>query len=109
MLKTRMRGEYKAALYFLWPVEWDDDGDARYAGYVGARALMECIRGVEAAGIPTRFPHNHGLYEVVGAKLWQSYLCSNWELAIPATARVQKVAVRTNCKQAARDALSALR
>lgn len=109
MLKSRMRGEHKAALYFLWPVEWDDDGDPRYAGYVGARALMNCIRDVEAAGIQSRFPHNHGLYEVVGGKLWQSYLCTNWELNIPATTRIQKVQVRQNCAQAAKDALSALR
>ena len=44
----------------------------------------------ERSGIPTRFPHNSALYELLTNKTWVHMLCSSTEYRIPASVSVPK-------------------
>ena len=66
------------------------------------------VRGFEAAGLPTRFPHPSGLYETLLSKDWQPSLCLTPRLRIPPTTTVSRAAVVCDPRRAASAAIEAL-
>ena len=56
------RGHARAAMYFLWPAAYGEatgaDGSLQLGGgFVEAPSLLELMRTMERAGVPSRFPH----------------------------------------------------
>ena len=71
-LAARLSGRHKAALYFLWPTRFQDGTKLQQMGMVGAAPFFGAMEGIEAAGIPTRFPHPSQLYRTLLTKEWQA-------------------------------------
>mmetsp|Transcript_12320 Transcript_12320/g.24749 ORF Transcript_12320/g.24749 Transcript_12320/m.24749 type:complete len:227 (-) Transcript_12320:312-992(-) len=74
-----MRGEQRAALYFLWPSRFRDGVATRFkrgqpllVGMVNATAFFGAMHQIEGAGIPTRFPHPSQLYAALLSKEYQA-------------------------------------
>ena len=109
LLQSRLNGKRKACLCFLWPVEWQDTNNPHYAGYVEKNKLVQCLHSFETSSVPIRFPHNHNLYAVLGAKDWAAHLCLHPRLNVPCTTKVSRQLVLQDPKRAAREALHALR
>jgi hypothetical protein len=72
-LTHRLRGAHRCAMYFLWPTMAQDGGQQQ--GMVPAASVFGAMRGAEAAGLPTRFPHPSQLYAVLLSKEWQAQSC----------------------------------
>ncbi len=103
-----MNGRHLCALYFLWPVMAQDGGDIEQSGMVSQSAYFSTLRGFEAAGVPTRFPHASQLYETLLAKDWQASLCLFPRLRIPPTVIINRAAVVRSPRTAASHVLDAL-
>ena len=71
--------------------------------------LLEAMRALESAGVPTRFPHVSHLYRVLLSKDWCGHLCLCPQFKVPATTKVSAAAVAVAARLAARTALGALR
>ena len=52
-------------------VRCSQDGDADQCGMIHHTACFGAMRAMEAAGLPTRFPHASHLYDTLLAKDWQ--------------------------------------
>ena len=103
-----LRGRHVCALYFLWPVMAQDGGDVEQSGMVNAVEYFATVRGFEAAGVPTRFPHASQLYETLLAKDWQSALCLNAKFRIPIACTVNRAAVLRSPRKAAAHVIESL-
>ena len=103
-----MRGRHCASLFFLWPISFGDVSSLE-AGYVRRDELLEAMRALESAGVPTRFPHVSHLYRVLLSKDWCGHLCLCPQFKVPATTKVSAAAVAVDARLAARAALGALR
>ena len=82
-LAARLRGRHKAALYFLWPTRFLDGTPEQQMGMVAAAPLFAAMEGLEAAGVPTRFPHPSQLYRLLLSKEWQASAVPPPALATP--------------------------
>ena len=105
-----LRGRHVCGLYFLWPV-MAQDCDVEQSGMVNQADYFAAVRGFEASGVPTRFPHASQLYESLLSKDWQPSLCLHGRLRIPPTTTINRAAIVRCPRKAAAvlDALSACR
>ena len=78
---------------------------------VPADSLLELMRRVESAGIPTRFPHSAHVYRALLAKEWTTAVsgCGPSQMRVPATTRVSASSVARVPFSAAKRAVDALR
>jgi hypothetical protein len=102
-----MTGRHMCALYFLWPV-MAQDGDVEQSGMVSQADYFAAVRGFEAAGVPTRFPHSSQLYETLLAKDWQASLCMFPKLRVPVATTINRAAVVRSPRRAAACVIEAL-
>ena len=105
-----LEGKHVAAFYLLWPARFDD-GTAGRPGMVPADSLLELMRRVESAGVPTRFPHAAHVYRALLAKEWTTAVsgCGPSQMRVPATTRVAASSVARVPFSAAKRAVDALR
>mmetsp|Transcript_21583 Transcript_21583/g.58050 ORF Transcript_21583/g.58050 Transcript_21583/m.58050 type:complete len:314 (-) Transcript_21583:491-1432(-) len=66
------------------------------------------MRGFEACGIPTRFPHPSQLYHVLASKSWQTQACLLPKLHVPPITTVNRASIVADPMRAARGALASL-
>ncbi len=84
----QMSGQHVAACYFMWPIAFQDGHE--FPAYVQRERLIELMVQMEAgiwhtmarwvrckmfpalqaAGIPSRFPHESHLYKIFASKEW---------------------------------------
>jgi hypothetical protein len=105
---AQMHGRHRCACYFLWPTA-TQDGCSYQSGMVHFEGHHSCMRAMESAGIPTRFPHSVQLYQTLLAKDWQATLCLYARLRVPPTIMVCRAQVVRDSRRAAAAALDALR
>ena len=70
------------------------------------------MQAVERTGIPSRFPHDSGFYELLASKRWTFYMALVPHLQLPATIALPRMLIAQNggdCKQAANWAYRALK
>lgn len=103
-----LRGKKTVSFWMMWPAEWEDTPGADYSGYVERHALFRAMRACEAAGIPSGFPHNADLYEVITSKSWLAALTLQPQARLPAACLVNRSSVLADPVRAARQALAAL-
>jgi len=85
VLARSLRGERKAALYFLWPTQRDQG----HACTVGEKHLFAAMRRMEEAGVRSCWPHQSELYRQLSGKLWTpSVSQEETHLRVPLTIRV---------------------
>jgi hypothetical protein len=107
-ITASMTGEHRAAMYFLWPVAFQD-GATGTAGMVPEAAMFRLMHRIESTGVATRFPHPSHLYRCLVSKQWTAHLCLSPQYRIPATTRVSISEVRgRDIKKAALNALETL-
>eukprot|EP00404_Azadinium_spinosum_P001284 CAMPEP_0180434450 /NCGR_PEP_ID=MMETSP1036_2-20121128/9961_1 /TAXON_ID=632150 /ORGANISM="Azadinium spinosum, Strain 3D9" /LENGTH=605 /DNA_ID=CAMNT_0022440323 /DNA_START=66 /DNA_END=1883 /DNA_ORIENTATION=+ len=105
-LRHLLRGHCMGALYFLWPISFQDGHKS--PAYVERERLLSLMGRMEATGIPTRFPHPSHLYRVLASKEWTAQTCLHPLLCVPLTVRVARQAVACDPARAAMGALQAL-
>ena len=78
---------------------------------VPADSLLELMRRIESAGVPTRFPHAAHVYRALLAKEWTTAVsgCGPSQMRVPATTRVSASSVARVPFSAAKRAVDALR
>jgi hypothetical protein len=108
MIVPMMKGRYKASMFFLWPVTYQD-APLKQPGYVHSNALLDLMQRTESCGVITRFPHPSHFYRLLASKSWMAHLCLMPHLAVPATTKVSVSLVHHDPWAAARMALSSLR
>eukprot|EP00397_Hematodinium_sp_SG-2012_P025313 GEMP01026433.1.p1 GENE.GEMP01026433.1~~GEMP01026433.1.p1 ORF type:complete len:533 (-),score=87.02 GEMP01026433.1:774-2342(-) len=102
------RGEHIGAMYFCWPIGFADGHD--YPAYVERSRLMKLMEQMQAAGIPTRFPHNSHQYRVFASKEWAAQQCLTPGLNVPLTTKLSRQMIEySGAATAANEALQALR
>eukprot|EP00933_Yihiella_yeosuensis_P047462 TRINITY_DN4329_c0_g6_i1.p1 TRINITY_DN4329_c0_g6~~TRINITY_DN4329_c0_g6_i1.p1 ORF type:complete len:572 (-),score=80.14 TRINITY_DN4329_c0_g6_i1:140-1777(-) len=106
LLRSMLRGKHVNALYFLWPISFQDGHDT--AAYVNREKLLELMVQNEAAGIHTRFPHQSHLYKIFASKEWTAQMCLHPLLKTPLTTMVPRQAYSTDPAKAAKTAIHAL-
>merc|ERR1711924_35796 len=106
LLRHIARGDKLGALYFLWPIYFQDGHN--YPAYVDREKLWTLMVSMEAAGIPTRFPHSSNLYDLYASKEWTSQMCLHPLFPVPLTTKVSRQAIAMDPKKAASDTLQAL-
>mmetsp|Transcript_19945 Transcript_19945/g.43497 ORF Transcript_19945/g.43497 Transcript_19945/m.43497 type:complete len:516 (+) Transcript_19945:88-1635(+) len=106
LLRQLMRGKHLGALYFSWPISFQDGHE--YPAYVQRETLLKLMVQMEATGISTRFPHPAHLYRTFASKEWTMQLCLHPLLRVPLTTGVGRSAVVCNAAKAARTAIDAL-
>ncbi|CAE7029019.1 unnamed protein product [Symbiodinium natans] len=106
LVKTLLRGEHVGALYFMWPIAFQDGHET--PAYVQKDKQLDMMVQMEAAGIPTRFPHESHLYKVFASKEWTSQMCLHPLLHVPLTTMVARQAIATDPATAASEAMKAL-
>lgn len=107
-MRTMFTGEKCSAFWMMWPAEWEDCRGSDYAAYIERTVLVNAMRGVEAVGIRTGFPHPADQYELITSKSWMATLSLQPLARLPAATMVSKAFVLTNPTRAARQALGAL-
>lgn len=103
----RLAGRHVGAFYFLWPTQFDD-GTAGRPGMVPADALLGCMQRLEAAGVPTRFPHASHAYRALLSKEWTTALSGCGAMATPPTTRCDLGAVERDAVGTANRAIASL-
>jgi len=110
-LTSICRGRHIVALYFLWPVQSQQtygDKVTSTAAYVEQGPCFDLVARMEAAGVPTRWPHH--------SQLWRCLACKEWVLAtsivpkyhVPLSARVSRSYIVQDPVKAASQALATL-
>ena len=102
-----MRGRHRCGCYFLWPTSFQD-GTEDQSGMVPHVPYFECVKGFEAAGVPTRFPHPSQLYNTLLSKDWQPSLCLVPSMRVPPCTVVNRASIVADPKRAAATVQSAL-
>lgn len=103
-----LRGKKRTSFWMLWPAEWEDFDDPDYACYVERHALFSSMRALEAAGVPTGFPHPADQYELITSKSWMATLSLHPRVCLPAATLVHKSDLKRDPLRAAKAALSAM-
>mmetsp|Transcript_4264 Transcript_4264/g.11446 ORF Transcript_4264/g.11446 Transcript_4264/m.11446 type:complete len:569 (-) Transcript_4264:99-1805(-) len=106
LLRHMLRGQHLAALYFMWPISYQDGHE--FPAYVDKARLFELMVQMEATGIPTRFPHQSHLYRIFASKEWTAQMCLHPLLRTPLTTQVARQAIANNPAKAAETAMAAL-
>jgi len=107
-LAAAMRGKCQAGLYFLWPTQHASDA-RRLPGAVAEPALLGLMERMEAAGVPTRWPHPLNLYRQMAGKLWVPRVsCERPDLCVPLTVRLDMAKWDADQRAAAEDAIAEL-
>mmetsp|Transcript_22836 Transcript_22836/g.53392 ORF Transcript_22836/g.53392 Transcript_22836/m.53392 type:complete len:567 (-) Transcript_22836:209-1909(-) len=106
LLRHLMHGQHLGALYFMWPIVYQDGHE--FPAYVNSNKLLELMVHMEGTGIHSRFPHHSHLYRVFASKEWTSQMCLHPLLKTPLTTKVSRQAVAQNPAKAAEDAIKAL-
>jgi len=105
-IRTLLNGVHHGALYFLWPILFQDGHD--YPAYVNRDLEFNLLVRMETAGIPTRFPHASHLYRIFASKEWTTQMCLHPLLQVPLTVAVSRQAIACNSTKAASTAIQAL-
>jgi len=106
LVRSLMRGQHVGALYFLWPIIFQDGHN--YPAYVNNEELLGLMLQMEASGVPTRFPHQSHLYRVFASKEWTAQMCLHPLLKVPLTTKVARQSITVNPEKAAVQAQQAL-
>ena len=101
-----LRGRHKVAMYFLWPVVFQDNLSS--PGYVNQAQLLGCMQNFEACGLTTRYPHHSHLYRLLITKEWASYLSWAKEMMTPPTTKVPRALIVHDPLKAAGQAIAAI-
>eukprot|EP00439_Symbiodinium_sp_Y106_P001724 s6889_g1.t1 len=80
-----------------------------FPAYVQKERLLELMVQMEAAGVPSRFPHESHLYKIFASKEWTAQMCLHPLLHVPLTTMVPRQAVASDPGKAAADAMMALK
>jgi len=112
------RARKVCAMYHLYPTGFEEHcvptsetGGDGGAALVDQKAFFRMMQAVERAGIPSRFPHDSGLYELLASKRWTYYMALAPHLQLPATIAVPRMLIEqdgADCKQASHFAYKAL-
>jgi len=112
------RARKVCAMYHLYPTGFEEHcvptgetGGDGGAALVDQKAFFRMMQAVERAGIPSRFPHDSGFYELLASKRWTYYMALVPHLQLPATIALPRMLIEQNggdCKQAAFAAHKAL-
>lgn len=109
------RARHVCAMFHLYPTGFEENcipnretGDDGGAALVDQSSLFRLIRAVERAGIPSRFPHCSGFYEVLASKRWTYMMALSPELRVPPTVAVPRMLIEQDLDMAADFGLSAL-
>ena len=108
LIVPQLTGTHKVAMFFLWPVTYQD-APVNQPGYVNNNALLDLMARVESCGVIPRFPHYSHLYKLLTSKCWMAHLSLMPELFVPATTKLSVALIHRDPKSAARTALIALR
>jgi len=106
LLRQLAQGKYIGALYFMWPIVYQDGH--QYPAYVERSKLFSLMVEMEAAGVPTRFPHHSSLYKVFASKEWTAQMCLHPLLRVPLTTMVSKQSIACDPAKAAANSMKAL-
>lgn len=106
LLRQFMKGKNLGALYFMWPIMFQDGH--QFPAYVDRHKLFELMVQMEATGIPTRFPHQSHLYRLFASKEWTAQMCLHPLLKVPLTTQVARQAVASDPAKAAQTAMAGL-
>eukprot|EP00929_Paragymnodinium_shiwhaense_P008914 TRINITY_DN1128_c1_g1_i1.p1 TRINITY_DN1128_c1_g1~~TRINITY_DN1128_c1_g1_i1.p1 ORF type:complete len:559 (+),score=120.86 TRINITY_DN1128_c1_g1_i1:226-1902(+) len=106
LVRQLARGHYLGALYFLWPIMFQDGH--QYPAYVNRDDEYKLMVNMEAAGIATRFPHPAHLYKIFASKEWTTWMCLQPMFNVPLTVAVSRQACTVNPGKAAEKAVQAL-
>jgi len=106
LLRHLMTGQHLSALYFLWPIGFQDGHE--YPAYVQREKLFDLMVEMEATGIPTRFPHPSHLYRIFASKEWTAQMCLHPLLRVPLTTKISRHSVMCDPGKAAATAIRAL-
>eukprot|EP00927_Polykrikos_kofoidii_P021995 TRINITY_DN20660_c0_g1_i1.p1 TRINITY_DN20660_c0_g1~~TRINITY_DN20660_c0_g1_i1.p1 ORF type:complete len:619 (+),score=102.47 TRINITY_DN20660_c0_g1_i1:82-1938(+) len=106
LVRHLLRGQCVGGLYFMWPIMFQDGHE--YPAYVNRDMEYELLVRMEAAGIPTRFPHPAHLYRIFASKEWTAQMCLHPLLQVPLTTTVSRQAIALDPMKAAQQALEAL-
>lgn len=109
------RAKTVCAMYFLYPTGFEENciptqktGEDNGAALVDQSSFFRMIKAVERAGIPTRFPHCSGFYELLTSKRW-THLCTlSPQFRVPPTVSVPRMLTERSTAQAAEFSLRAL-
>jgi hypothetical protein len=105
-VRCMLTGQCVSALYFLWPIVFQDGHD--HPAYVQSEKLLELMLHMESSGIPTRFPHPSSVYRIFASKEWTAQMCLHPMLKTPLTTRVTRQAITQDPDKAAASACQAL-
>eukprot|EP00927_Polykrikos_kofoidii_P081698 TRINITY_DN793_c0_g1_i2.p1 TRINITY_DN793_c0_g1~~TRINITY_DN793_c0_g1_i2.p1 ORF type:complete len:561 (-),score=68.01 TRINITY_DN793_c0_g1_i2:190-1872(-) len=100
------RGKHIGALYFMWPIIFQDGHEC--PAYVERDKLFHLMITMEAAGLPTRFPHQSQFYRVLASKEWASQMCLHPMFRVPLTVQVSRQSVAMDPGKASTNAIKAL-
>lgn len=110
-----MRARHTCAFYHLYPTGFEENcipnretGEDGGAALVDQKSLFRMIQAVERAGIPTRFPHPSGFYELLTSKRWTYMMSLTPHLRVPPTVAMPRMLVEQSCALAAKKGLAAL-
>jgi hypothetical protein len=106
MLRQLLRGENVGALYFMWPIVFQDGHE--FPAYVQNAKELLLMTEMEASGIPTRFPHASHIYRIFASKEWTAQMCLHPLLHVPLTTQVARQAITADPEKAAVKAIQAL-
>eukprot|EP00933_Yihiella_yeosuensis_P069507 TRINITY_DN7612_c0_g1_i1.p1 TRINITY_DN7612_c0_g1~~TRINITY_DN7612_c0_g1_i1.p1 ORF type:complete len:498 (-),score=111.30 TRINITY_DN7612_c0_g1_i1:224-1717(-) len=105
-------------MYHLYPTGFEENciptqetGEDGGAALVDQKSFFRMMQAVERAGIPTRFPHPSGLYELLASKRWTYYMSLVPHLNVPPTVSVPRALIESchgDAKLAAGKAFMAL-
>jgi hypothetical protein len=106
MLRHMLRGQHLGALYFMWPIAFQDGH--QFPAYVDRKHLWDLMVSMEGTGIATRFPHQSHLYRIFTSKEWTAQMCLHPLMHVPLTTQVSRQAIANNPEKAAENAIKAL-
>jgi len=109
------RAPHVGAMYHLYPTSFEENcipsketGQDGGAALVDQKSFFTMQKAMERAGIPTRFPHPSGLYELLASKRWTYMMSTTPHLRVPPTIAVPRMLVEQSCAEAAKMALASL-
>jgi hypothetical protein len=109
------RARRVCAMYFLYPTSFEEQcipnketGEDNGAAMVDQKYLFQLIKAVERSGIPTRFPHPSGFYEVLTSKRWTAQMALTPQLHVPPTVSVPRMMIEHSREEAAAKGLASL-
>eukprot|EP00931_Biecheleriopsis_adriatica_P085988 TRINITY_DN60730_c0_g1_i1.p1 TRINITY_DN60730_c0_g1~~TRINITY_DN60730_c0_g1_i1.p1 ORF type:complete len:710 (+),score=149.41 TRINITY_DN60730_c0_g1_i1:50-2131(+) len=109
------RAKNVCAMYHLYPTSFEEHcvptsetGGDGGAALVDQKAFYRMMQAVERAGIPSRFPHDSGFYELLTSKRWTYYMALTPHLNVPPTVALPRMLIEQSCEEAAKWAHKAL-